>query len=228
MQTHLSPATFQFLRDLKANNDRDWFTEHKPRYQTAHADVVAFAETLLDKMSHHDELVKMTGKKSIFRIYRDVRFSKNKQPYKSNFAGQMKRATKWKRGGYYYHFEPGNVFLAGGFWAPERDDLKRIRQEIATDAQPLRDIISDAKFQKAFGELTGDQLKTAPRDYPKDHPNIDLLRYKQFIVTQNFTDEEVFQADFADKLIAGFVAMRPFFNYMSEVLTTDANGVPIE
>ena len=228
MQTHLSPKTFEFLIDLKENNNRDWFNEHKPRYQEAHAEAVALAETLLNKMSHHDNLVEMSGKKSLFRIYRDVRFSKNKQPYKNHFSGQMKRATKWLRGGYYYHLEPGNVFLAGGFWAPERDDLKRIREELATDPQPLRDIINAAEFQTAFGGLTGDQVKTAPKGYKKDHPAIDLLRYKQFIALQKFADEEVFQADFADKLIAGFLKMRPFFNYMSEVLTTDANGVPIE
>lgn len=228
MQTHLSSSTFQFLTDLKQNNDRDWFAEHKARYETARAEMVAFAETLLEKMSHHDELVPMTGKKSVFRIYRDVRFSKNKQPYKNNFAGQMKRATKWKRGGYYYHIEPDNVFLAGGFWAPERDDLKRIREELATDPQPLRDIINASDFQETFGGLTGDQVKTAPRGYKKDHPSIDVLRYKQFIAMQKFTNQEAMQANFADKVIAGFLKMRPFFDYMSEVLTTDANGVPIE
>lgn len=228
MQTHLSNSTFQFLRDLKENNDRDWFAANKPRYQTAHAEAVAFAETLMDKMSHHDDLVKMSGKQSLFRIYRDVRFSKNKQPYKAHFSGQMKRATKWLRGGYYFHLEPENVFLAGGFWKPERDDLKRIREELATDPQPLRDIINHKDFQKTFGGLTGDQVKTAPRGFAKDHPSIDLLRYKQFIAVQKFTDSEVFQSDFADKLISSFLKMRPFFNYMSEVLTTDANGVPIE
>lgn len=228
MQTHLSTPTFQFLKDLRLNNDRDWFAKNKPRYETARAETVAFAETLMDKMSHHDDLVKMSGKQSLFRIYRDVRFSKNKLPYKAHFSGQMKRATKWLRGGYYFHLEPENVFLAGGFWAPEREDLKRIREELATDPQLLRDIINHKDFQKTFGGLTGDQLKTAPRGFAKDHPSIDLLRYKQFIAVQKFANEEVFQSDFADKLINGFLKMRPFFNYMSEVLTTDANGVPIE
>lgn len=228
MQTQLSPATLQFLRDLRQNNDRSWFSTHKGRYETARTEMVAFAETLLHKMSYHDELVQLSGSKSIFRIYRDIRFSKNKQPYKNNFAGQMKRATKWKRGGYYYHIEPDNIFLAGGFWAPERSDLKRIREEIAADPESLRRIISAPTFRSYFGGLTGEQLKTAPRGYPKDHAAIELLRYKQFIVTKSFTDGEACRADFADRLVDGFVQMRPFFDYMSDVLTTDANGVPIE
>lgn len=228
MQTHLTPATFQFLKDLKENNNRPWFNEHKDRYHTVHEEVVAFVETLQDKMSYHDDLVKMSGKQSLMRIYRDTRFSKDKTPYKKNFGGGMKRATKWLRGGYYYHLEPDNVFVAGGFWAPEKEDLKRIREELASDPQSLRDIIAAPTFVKTFGELKGNQLKTAPRGYPKDHPAIDLLRYKQLIVSCEFRQEEVYKEGFVDKMVDAYIKMRPFFNYMSEVLTTDSNGVPIE
>lgn len=228
MSAKLSANTFTFIQDLKANNNRPWFNEHKERYLAAQAEMIDLATELMDKMNTHDVLEPTLPKKAIFRIYRDVRFSKNKDPYKTHLSGSFVRASKWRRGGYYFHIEPGNSFLAGGFWAPERDDLKRIRAEIATDADPLREIITAPLFVKHFGELSGDKLKTAPRGYDKNHPDIDLLRYKQFLLYQPFTDKEVLQADLAQKMSDGFKAMRPFLDYMSEVLTTDANGVPIE
>lgn len=226
--TSIAPSTLAFLRELRKNNNRDWFNDHKDRYREEHAKMLDFAETLIARMSTHDQLEPMTGKQSLFRIYRDVRFSKDKSPYKVNFAGQLKRATKWRRGGYYYHIEPGNGFLGGGFWAPNSADLKRIRQELAADAEPVRKILASKEFRHYFGELQGEQLKTAPQGYSVDHPNIDLLRYKQFLLTRPFTDKEMTDPGFLDDVVVTFQAMRPFFDYMSEVLTTDENGVPIE
>ena len=221
-------STLKFLRQLEKNNNRDWFNNNKTRYQEEHQHMIQFAENLLDKMSQYDNLVPMTGKQSLFRIYRDVRFSKNKNPYKSHFSGRMKRATKYLRGGYYYHIEPGNKsIIAGGFWQPSPPDLLRIRKEIMLDAASLRKIINAAKFKKTFGTLQGEKLKTAPRGFPKDHPDIDLLRYKHFLVFKKFTDKEVQNPKFLNEAIKTFRAMRPFFDYMSEVLTTDLNGVSI-
>jgi len=228
MSVTISKSTLQFLKDLSKNNNRPWFNENKDRYTAAHENMIEFAEALIDEMSHHDNLVPMTGKKSLFRIYRDVRFSKNKSPYKTNFAGGLKRATKWLRGGYYYHIEPGESFVGGGFWAPNPADLKRIRDEIAADDKPLRKIIADPTFVKTFGTLKGDAVKTAPKGFSKDHLAIDLLRHKQFLVSHSFTEKEVTSPDFVKKLSQSFQNMRPFFDYMSEVLTTDSNGVPIE
>jgi len=228
MSVTISKSTLQFLKDLAKNNNRPWFTENKDRYVAAHENMIEFAEALIDEMSHHDNLVPMTGKKSLFRIYRDVRFSKDKSPYKSNFAGGLKRATKWLRGGYYYHIEPGESFVGGGFWAPNPADLKRVRDEIAADDKPLRKIIADPTFVKTFGTLKGDAVKTAPKGFAKDHPAIDLLRHKQFLVSHSFTEKEVTSPDFLKKLSQSFQNMRPFFDYMSDVLTTDSNGVPIE
>ncbi len=222
-QTTIQPELFQFLKELAANNNRDWFAEHKPRFQELDKGVKAFGLALEAKMNGHDVVENV----KIYRIYRDVRFSKNKLPYKTNRGGSFVRATKLRRGGYYFHLEPGNSFIAGGFWGPNKEDLKRIRVEIAADAQELRDIIAQPTFVDTFGELKGDQLKTAPRDYPKDHPNIDLLRYKQYLLIRNFTDKEVLAADFLDKLNQSFANMRPFLDYMSDVLTTDENGVSI-
>lgn len=217
-------STFKFLRAVKKNNERPWFAENKEWYQGEHEQFKLFSNALLDKMSHHDEIEKLR----VHRIYRDVRFSKNKLPYKGHFSGGMKRATKWLRGGYYFHVEPGNSFAGGGFWGPNSDDLKRIRTEIASDDKPLRKILKSAAFKKHFEALVGETLKTAPRGFEKDHPAVDLLRYKQFLLTRTFTDKEVLADNFVSELNKSFKAMRPFFNYMSEVLTTDENGVPIK
>lgn len=222
--TCISKTTFKFLKDIKVNNNREWFNKHKDRFLEAQAEVKAFNETLLNKMSHHDEIESIR----LYRIYRDVRFSKNKTPYKNNLGTGMKRATKWKRGGYYFNIEPGNNFVGGGFWGPNSDDIKRIRQEIAADDKPLRKILNSASFKKNFGTLEGSQVKTAPRGYAKDHPAIDLLRYKQFLLMRPFSDKEVTTDGFVNDLSKRFKAMRPFLDYMSEVLTTDENGVPIE
>lgn len=226
--TCFSKSTLDFLKELRENNGRDWFNANKDWYKKEHAQAVEFAEALLARMGQYDQLVPMTGKQSLFRIYRDVRFSKDKSPYKTHFSGTMKRDTKWLRGGYYFHIEPGGSFVGGGFWGPNSADLKRIRQELAVDAEPLRKIISAPEFVETFGELQGEQLKTAPQGYSQDHPNIDLLRYKQFLVSQSYTDKEVISPDLMDKMVLAFQRMRPFFDYMSEVLTTDENGVPIE
>lgn len=220
----ISKQTFSFLTDLKANNTREWFQEHKDRYDLSHANMIDFAESLIDEMSEHDKLVPMTGKKSLYRIYRDVRFSKNKLPYKSHWAGNLKRATEALRGGYYYHIEPGNSFVAGGFWAPNKEDLRRIRDEFAADASVIREITADPTFVSTFGQLQGDGVKTAPKGFDKTHPDIDLIRMKQFIVSKPFSDEEVLAEGYVHQVTETFLAMRPFFDYMSDVLTSNGNG----
>ena len=226
--TSISTSTFKFLKQLQKNNNRDWFNSNKQLYLDEYQKVMDFVENLLEQMNKHDNLAPMTPKQSLFRIYRDVRFSKDKSPYKNHFSGRMKRATKWLRGGYYYNLEPGNTIIAGGFWAPNAADLLRIRQEIAADDKPLRKIIASAKFKKTFGTLDGETVKTAPKGFKRDHPAIDLLRHKQFLVHRKFTNKEVHDDKFLSEAIKTFKNMRPFFDYMSEVLTTDINGVPIE
>ncbi|MEO1515055.1 MAG: DUF2461 domain-containing protein [Bacteroidota bacterium] len=223
-QTAIPDSLFTFLKDLSQNNHRDWFQKNKDRHDTARTEFKAFAETLFNEMSKIDEVEEF----KVFRIYRDVRFSKNKTPYKTCFSGYIKRSTKWRRGGYYFHIEPDNTFAGGGFWEPNAPDLRRIRQEIAADDKPLRKIINSASFKKNFGTLDGNQLKTAPRGYAKDHPAVDLLRYKQFLVNKPFTEAQALDKSFAKEMVKAFKAMLPLFDYMSEVLTTDANGVPIE
>ncbi len=217
-------STLDFLRELQANNTREWFAAHKPRYQEAYDQFKSFADTVLDKMSHLDNIEAL----NVFRIYRDVRFSKDKSPYKNHFSASMSRATKWLRGGYYFHVEPGASFVGGGFWEPNSADLKRMREGIAANEQGFRKILADPAFKKTFGQLEGDKLKTAPQGFAKDHPALDLLQHKQFLISRKFSDAEVLSPSFRDDIVTTFRNMRPFFDYMSEILTTDGNGLPLE
>lgn len=223
----LIKSDLEFLKTLKKNNNRDWFNDHKEEYLTHYSNVVRFADNLLVEMNKHDNIETSTGKKSLFRIYRDTRFSKDKTPYKTQWSGSLKRATKLLRGSYYFHIEPGNSFIGGGFWGPNPPDLLRIREEIASNDNELRTIITSKYFTDTFGSLKGECVKTAPKGFQKDHPSIDLLRHKQFIISKSFSDKEVLSPSFLNDVIDTFKKMQPFFNYMSEVLTTDANGVSL-
>ncbi len=220
----IQSSQFEFLKQLKKNNDRDWFNKHKERYLAEQANVIAFADDLLNEMNKHDVIENESGKKMLFRIYRDVRFSKDKAPFKTCFSGNLKRATKARRGSYYFHIEPGNSFAGGGFWEPNPDDLKRIREEISADPKPMRKILANKAVKTYFGDLYGEQLKTTPKGFSPDDPALDLLRFKQFTFIRHFTDKEVLAPAFLKELNATFKAMRPFLDYMSEVLTTDSNG----
>jgi uncharacterized protein (TIGR02453 family) len=230
--SQIKKSTLTFLKKLAKNNNRDWFQEHKPVYEAARENVIEFADALLDRLRETDVLATENGKKSLYRIYRDVRFSKNKDPYKTNFAGGFKRDGKLRRGGYYFHLCPtsnpndfvGGSVVGGGFYGMERDDLKRVREELAASAVDMRDILADPDFIRVFGELQGDQLKTAPKGFDRDHPDIDLLRYKQFYAMRSFTDAEVTSSEFLDMSHEALLTLRPFFDYFTDVLTTDGNG----
>ena len=223
----IQPSNLEFLKQVKKNNNRDWFNTHKEKYLIEHSNLVAFSDVLLAEMNKHDVIETPSGKKCLHRIYRDTRFSKEKTPYKTNWSGSFKRATKSRRGGYYFHIEAGNSFIAGGFWGPDPKDLKRIRDEIAYDATPLRKILKSKSFISTFGQLQGEQIKTTPKGFDADSPAIDLLRYKQYIVMKEFTDKEVLSDNFMKQANETFKAMRSFFDYMSEVLTTDVNGISV-
>jgi uncharacterized protein (TIGR02453 family) len=225
--TQIPDSSFEFLKLVKKNNNRDWFNAHKERYLSEHEHIIAFADALLNEMKKIDNIETESGKKSLHRIYRDTRFSKEKTPYKTNWSGSFSRATKKLRGGYYFHIEPGNSFVAGGFWGPEPKDLKRIREEIAVDAKPLRKIVNSKSFKDTFGKLRGEQLKSAPQGFSSDHKDLDLLRYKQFLLVKKVSDKEVLSSGFLKEAAGTFKKMRPFFDYMSEVLTTDLNGLSI-
>ncbi len=218
----IEKSTFQFLKDLQKNNNRDWFADNKTTYTKAQSNAKTVFSAIHQKLEVHDEI----EKSKMMRIYRDVRFSKDKTPYKSRFANSYSRLGKSLRGGYFICLEPGNSFLAGGFWEPNKEDLFRIRKEIEMDASEIRGILKDPNYQKHFGttfESFG-ELKTAPRGFDKEHPDVDLLRKKGFIATKNLTDKEVLSVNFADKVDESFKALRPFFDLFSDILTTNLNG----
>ena len=223
----IQPSSLAFLKLLKENNEREWFNANKTTFQKEQVLIETFAQHLLDLMNTHDVIETPSGKKSLYRIYRDTRFSTDKTPYKTHWSGSFKRAGKSRRGGYYFHIEPGNSFVAGGFWGPNAEDLKLIRDNLAFDASAFREIIQSQSFVSNFGNLKGDQLKTTPKGFDAGHPDIDLLRYKQFILVKKYTDEQVLAQGFPELVVQTFFQMRPFLDYMTEILTTDANGMDL-
>ena len=223
----IAQNTLQFLHQLSQNNNREWFTEHKNEYVKAQENMIAFADDFIVEMNKHDQLENVSGKKSLYRIYNDVRFKKDKSPYNVRFSFGLQRATEYKRGGYYVHIEPGNNFIACGFFAPNPSDLLRIRKDIEVNYNLWNSLLQNKNLKSNFGELFGEALKTAPKGFDKDHPAIELLRYKQYLFQHNFTDQEVLKTDFLANANQIFQSIRPFFDHMSEVLTTNINGESI-
>ncbi len=220
----ISQENLDFLKDLKNNNNREWFTKNKSVYEKFYNETVAFADAVINELRKHDHIENVSGKKSLMRIYRDVRFSKDKSPYKSNWGMGFSRATKLLRGGYYVHLEPNGCFVGGGFWNPNPADLLRMRKEISINPKEFRAILNDKAFRNTFGELFGEKLKTIPKGFEKDDEAIDLLQFKQFLISKKFTNKEVTAPDFYKKVDETFQTMRPFFDFMSVALTTNENG----
>ncbi len=224
MSTKFSNNVLEFFKKLKKNNNREWFNDHKKEFKAIESEVKKCYSTLFNMIKTHDEVDQF----KMFRIYRDVRFSKNKLPYKTHFGGTYHRKKPQLRGGYYLHVAPNNEsFAATGFWEPNAADLLRIRKEFEMDDSEMRSIINSKSFKSEWGELVGDELKTAPRDFDKDHPAIDLIKKKQFIFVKKYTDSEVLADNFLENVNTSFKAIRPYFNYMSDVLTTNLNGESI-
>ncbi len=220
----ISNSSFTFLKKLKKNNTRDWMTENKKEYQSNEKLLKQFYGSVENRLNSTDEISKV----KVFRINRDLRFSKDKTPYNVHRSVSYSRAGAHRRGGYYLRLEPGKSAMAGGFFSPETPDLLRIRREFEMDSSEIREILNQKDFKNAFGGFNQEYaLKTAPRDFNKEDPNIDLIKLKSYFVVHNFTDKEVLSKDFEDKLMHHFLLLRPYFNYMSEVLTTDLNGVSI-
>lgn len=217
----IAPEVLNFLEKLHKNNNRDWFNDHKKEFKNIESSVKTFYKSLFELLKQHDD----TDDLKLFRIYRDVRFSKDKLPYKTHFGGSFHRKKPELRGGYYLHIQPKNEsFIAAGFWDPSKEDLLRIRKEFELDDKEIRDIISNKDFKNVWGDFVGDELKTAPKGFDKEHPAIDLLRKKQYIFTKKYTDREVLADNFMDDVNTSFKKIRPYFDYMSEVLTTNLNG----
>ncbi|HEX5168052.1 MAG TPA: DUF2461 domain-containing protein [Cyclobacteriaceae bacterium] len=219
--------TFDFLKTLTRNNNREWFQKNKEQYNIALANVTDWLDELIAEMNKHDEIQTKNGKESLYRIYNDVRFSADKTPYNPRFAGHLKRMKPHLRGGYYFWIKPGASHVGCGFTYPNPQDLLRIRQDIDLNHDVWRKLLRLKKIQSTFGEIRGERVKTAPRGFEKNHPAIDLLRLKQFWFEHSFSDKDVLADDFQKKVSSTFKAIRPFFDDMSMVLTTDLNGVSL-
>ncbi len=211
--------TMRFLRDLKKNNDRDWFNENKPRYEEhVKEPMLQLLAALAVRMKGvHPDLV-IEPKKCMYRIYRDVRFSKDKSPYKTWIAAAFtfQGYDRKHDAAFYFHITPEEVGVGGGLYAPAGDKLKNLRAAIDRDAAALRSVIGEKKFKKMFGEMVGEELLRIPQGYDKDHPDADLLRKKQFLSWKTLPTTAIHSADFLDQLVEHFSAMTPFVRYLAE------------
>lgn len=212
--------TIQFLEDLSRHNNRDWFNEHKDRYLETHQHFKSFTNNVRAALSEFDKIEKT----KIYRIYRDLRFTKDKTPYKTYYAAHFTRKGKYRRGGFYLEISPKGAWIGGGFWNPKREDLQYIREGIVADAAILREVLESEEVISRFGGLTGEELKTAPRGFDKEHPDIDLLRKKQFLLHRSYPVAEVLKEKFYVAAAEDFAAMIPVFQILTEFLIYDGNG----
>lgn len=219
----INPDVLAFYKELEENNTREWFEPQKSRFKALEAEIKQYAEELKNVLNKTDEIERA----KIFRIYRDVRFSKNKTPFKTHFGIAFHRKKPQLRGGYYLHIAPGDSFIATGFWNPEKEDLFRIRKEMEVDAAELRNVVANPTLKSHWGTLQGEEVKTAPKGFSKEHADIDLIRKKQYLFVKKFTDKQVLAPDFQNQISKHFEAIRPFFDYMTNILTTDLNGVSL-
>jgi len=219
--TTIQPKTFAFLKSLKKNNNRDWFNDHKSEYENAKDNVLGFIQELVVAFSTFDSSLRgLEAKDCLFRIYRDTRFSKDKTPYKTNLGASINAGGKKSMGpGYYVHLEPGGSFIAGGIWMPPADEVKKIRQEIDYNGKDLKKVLTKPSFKKAFGGLSREHaLKTAPKGYPKDHPDIELLKLNSFIVWKNVSDKDILGPKSIKTLTTLGKEMKPLMDFLKTAL----------
>ena len=222
----LSKDSLQFLDDLKANNNRDWFLENKKRYEVFKKDYQQLVADFLDAMKPLDPTLEMLEVKNCtFRINRDIRFSKDKSPYKDHVGIWMSSGAKgMNRSGYYVHIARTGSFIAGGFYCPEAEDLKKVRKEIAFFHEDLEEIMNNKSFQKEFGDFDRNEnnlLKNPPRGYEKDHPAIEFLKLKSFETSQKFNIEEVLKEDFVSKMTQKLIVLKPLNDFINRALTAE-------
>jgi uncharacterized protein (TIGR02453 family) len=219
----IDPKLIKFLEQLAQNNNKPWFDQRKSKFKKLDTDLKDFANLIMQNLNQHDAIEKA----KTFRIYRDIRFSKDKTPFKAHRSINWIRSGADKRGGYFMRIKPNENWIGIGFFGPEKDDLLRIRKELELDAQELRSIINESTFNNCWGDLKGEQLKTAPRNFDKNHPDMDLIKFKSFYFMKSFTNEEVISKSFPKIVDDCFKKARPFLDYMTDVLITDLNGESI-
>lgn len=213
----IKPETLAFLSAVAANNNREWFALNKELYETAKADVIRLVEELIPILATVDPQfpLETQAKKCVMRIYRDVRFSKNKDPYKNNFG--ISFSVKNANGNgpeFYLHLQPGKSFFAGGYWMPEASLLKKIREEIDYNTSEFLEIIEAKSFTDQFKLSTDDTLKKAPKGYDPEHPHIGLLKLKSFIAVLPLTDQELLKSTLVNHLKKAFTGIYPFVRFL--------------
>ncbi|MCY7359977.1 MAG: DUF2461 domain-containing protein [Rudanella sp.] len=216
-QPALTVSTLDFMRDLAQNNNRDWFQANRKRYDAAKTEFTAFVGQVLENVAAFEALPNTDPKDCIFRINRDVRFSKDKAPYKQNLAAAIGPGGRHSgRIDYYFHIQPGDEsFVGAGMWQPTPGNLAKFRQEIDYNAESLTDIIEAPDFRVYFPEMAGQSTKTAPKGYTADHPHIDLLRRKELFFMHHYTDKDVLKPNFSDELTKGCQLIKPYCDYLN-------------
>ncbi|WP_242920101.1 DUF2461 domain-containing protein [Pontibacter liquoris] len=217
MAATIDKSTLAFLADLATHNTREWFGEHKKRYDAARKNYITFLDELLQEMQHFEPAARgQQGKDLVFRIYRDVRFSNDKRPYKDHFGAYVAEGgRKSILPGYYLHLAGGNnSFLAGGLWFPPAEQLKAVRQELDYNLDAFTSIVEAADFKKRFGAIQGEQLKTTPKGYDKENPAIHYLRFKSWNAVMPLPDKVVLGDDFMQAVLDGFRAIQPLNEFL--------------
>ncbi|MFI5153527.1 MAG: DUF2461 domain-containing protein [Chitinophagales bacterium] len=219
----LQATTLKFLKDLKKNNNKPWFDAHRAQYEDAKKDFADFIQRLIDGHSTKDAgILSLTAKDCIFRINRDIRFSKDKSPYKTNFGASISRGGK-KSGfaGYYFHCEPGDAFVGGGLWMPMPPELKKVRQEIDYGYDEFKKIIGSKKFKSVYGKLYEEEnstLSKVPQGFEKDSPAADFLRMKSFIALHPLTDSDLLSKSLLRKALDAFATLQPLVDFINRAL----------
>ena len=209
-----------FLDKLSRNNSKAWFDSQRADYETARNIFKEFIDYLLDEFRISDNLQALSSRESVARIYRDIRFSRDKSPYHTNFSAIIAPGGKRSlRQGYYVSIEPhGRSMVAGGLYMPAPEQLERFRQAVDRDAAALKRITGHPAFVEQFGKIAGERLKTAPRGYDRAHPEIELLQLKQVIAMHHFPDREILAGDFPKRAVTTCRALKPFLNYLDDVM----------
>jgi uncharacterized protein (TIGR02453 family) len=213
-------STIEFLSKLKNNNEKDWFDLNRKLYNDARTNFDSFIQSLINDITVFDPIIKgLEARSCIYRINRDIRFSNDKSPYKTNLGAFIVRGGKKngnKFAGYYIHIEPDNSMIAGGAYMPPAPWLSAIREKINDNPEELLKITKEKDFQKYFGKIEGDKLKTAPKGYPPDHPYIDLLKFKSYLVVNEVTDANILQKNYFDHVINVTHAIKPFNDFLND------------
>ncbi len=210
----------RFLEELKENNNREWFNENKNRYLATKDDFDEIVAFLIKEIAKFDSgVANLHPRECVFRIYRDVRFSKDKSPYKINFGAAFNKGGKKNPvGTYYIHIEPENSFIGGGMWMPSGDVLKKVRSEIYYNVEEFKKILNNSKFKSTFGELMDEKLKRPPKGFPADFPDVELLKYKSYVVGKRFGDAEIIQEGFIHEVPSVFKVLHPLNQFLDRAL----------